>query len=238
MVSLERILSDNSTQFICSGSIISSRYVLTAASCMIDKDNANEEEEVDLTDDFRNIIEEDYLTIRAGSSMKEQGGSKHRVAKYFIPPEASYTPSLTTKLHDIALLVVKEPIYFDNKTTKAIELPMPDDAIEPGAIGTIGGWDFANKNELTSVQLKIADNNFCLRSGNELGVGEICAQPFNATNYPKQRLKVVAANGTALVIRDKLVGVATSWPVSNLEGSSYIFTNVAMFKNWIDDSVG
>ncbi|KAK4877878.1 hypothetical protein RN001_010384 [Aquatica leii] len=99
----------------CGGSIISTTRILTAAQCT----------------DFYSVSQ---ISVRAGSSIREQGGQLKTVFKKFVHPGYN-NPRFD---NDVSVLVLSEPLDLNNKV-QVVQLATSDD-VPDGAYATVTGW--------------------------------------------------------------------------------------------------
>ncbi|KAF5291620.1 hypothetical protein FQA39_LY14342 [Lamprigera yunnana] len=99
----------------CGGTILTPIKILTAAHCT-------------------QFFTLDSLSVRAGSSLREEGGQVVNALKKIEHPEYNY---LTVE-NDIAIVVLEQPLIFNDKV-QTIEV-LEDDDVPVGTLATLTGW--------------------------------------------------------------------------------------------------
>ena len=196
---------------VCTGSIISSKFVLTAAVCVEDSP--------------------DYVyKVQSGSAIENIGGSFHTVErvirhtdfKRIAPPE-----------NDIALLEVNPPFEFDETRDK---IPLSDEENPSGVLATTAGWGMSLEQTGSSPKLQVAkvpiiSKEECqniLRKRNKIKDSEICA------GYVGKGFEI-GVSGSPLVANGAQVGIL-SW--GRLRGMNPdVYTLVSKYKSWIRNYV-
>ncbi|EAT33372.2 AAEL014349-PA [Aedes aegypti] len=135
----------------CGGSLINSRFVLTAAHCIIDIPSKWTLEYVRFSewDAFSN---ESCTTVNDDEKICRQ---EYKVEKIIVHP--SYNKSVRNKVHDITLLRLAEDVQF-NKYVRPICLPF-DESIRDMPIDdedfTVTGWGQTNNQSRSALQLHV-----------------------------------------------------------------------------------
>lgn len=199
----------------CSGSIISERFVLSAAVCFPKN-----------TESTLNLI------VHAGSSSTSGSGSVHRVSRVIRHENYSYSDEFSTSKNNLALVELEDPIVFD-ENHQPIELFDENEKVQSKSSGVISGWPMNDKEtrpkQLLTAKVDIVDRQNCNNAYSEFHQileNEICAAKDNFKNLDL---------GSPLVINGRLAGVG-SWDVAGYSGldSPKVFTNVAYYRDWIN----
>ncbi|XP_022916352.2 trypsin 3A1-like [Onthophagus taurus] len=206
--------------YICGGSIISERHILTAAHC------------------YRLYT---TYTVRYGSSFHDDFGTLVYVTHFYLHP---YYYMVTASngneypKNDIAIFKLKDVIKFGNHANK-IDLPEPNYEPTVGFSATLTGWGneyFAPTNQLKRAYLPIMRNVDCAKIWIPVNVYDtnICAS-VNAEDSA-----CTGDSGGGLVLNGKVIGIA-SWTIENCAtGTSSkpnVFARVSKYFWWIQEQL-
>nr|XP_022918863.1 trypsin-7-like [Onthophagus taurus] len=203
---------------ICGGSIISSRYIVTAAHCT-------------------NGTVASELSIRYGTSIRNDGGDIAQVATLYQHPEYDEE----TADFDISLLKLGEDLLFADKV-QPIKLPSLNEAIPVGELCVVTGWGRLEHNgvpplQLQAVRIPIITLEQCREAYavRNLTVSDrmICAA------YPSGGKDACQGDsGGSLVVDDVLFGIV-SWGIGcadpNFPG---VYASVSALRSYITEISG
>ena len=192
--------------YLCSGSIISKKYVLTAARCFVNKAPV-------------------LYSIRSGSSYFDKYGSIHPIRKIKFNQYIDFSGYQ----HGIALVEVDEPFSFLGTFRKPIKFYEFND-LKENTIVTVSGWDTCSKknNECFVVRnVSIIDQDNCeiATKIEENMYDHICTAAVDGDcNFDHF--------GSILTIDGKLAGFSiygenSGWPI--------VFSSIRNYINWIED---
>jgi secreted trypsin-like serine protease len=146
-------------KYICGGSIVSERVILTASHCIQDKGD----EHPKLPEHSNFVVGKHDL-----SSNSENDHINVGVLKFIMHPK--WKPQRTIYDADIAVVILKEPLVF-RRNIRPICLPQFSDNHEElvSQSGVLAGWGFNEENKLTTndpriIEIPVIDDDECLRN--------------------------------------------------------------------------
>lgn len=196
----------------CGGSIISSRWILTAAHCAGSTDRPS-------------------FKVRVGSSLSNEGGQLLTPKRVIAHPQFDHI----TVDYDFGLLELSEELKLDN-LLYTVELPKQDEPVQDGTCLRVSGWgDTLNASEngyqLKASNIPVVNQEKCSEAYEHFGVVTprmICAgYDIGGDNACH------GDSGGPLVDGSKLVGVV-SWSFDcAAEGYPTVYARVAAVRSWI-----
>jgi len=197
--------------FFCGGALIAQQWVLTAANCLSNSPSV------------------ELISLRAGSTNRNNGGQQVTVASYAIHPQ------FTDWNYDIAVVEINERFVFGPKI-----FPIAMGNLEPN-LGTnvmAVGWGTVEQGlqttELREVILPLVDRATCNRYWpGYIDESIICAGTANADSC--------GGDTGGPLVKDALLVGLVSWGSSVCgDGTPAAYTNLADFsvRKWVQDMTG
>ncbi|XP_053999578.1 chymotrypsin-1-like [Hylaeus anthracinus] len=193
----------------CGGSIISSRYILTAAHCV------------------KAVTSIKSITVHAGTNLVSESGDAYAVESGLAHP--SY--NARSIANDIALLRVSKPIAF-KANVKAI--PLATGNVADGAACVLSGWGTLRAggsvpNKLQYADLRVEGLSKCQQAWK----GVATVQSTQICTFTK--VGQGACNGDSggpLVANGQQIGIVSFGRPCGV-GSPDVYTRVSSYLNWI-----
>lgn len=206
--------------FICGGSIVQERWVVTAAHC-VERAPAS---------DFQ---------VLAGTNDRASGGTRVAVSRVVVHPRYDRR----TEDNDIALLQLASPLR--QTPVRPITAAQEARFAAPGTQATITGWGATREGggsprRLQEARVPIRPQAYCRR---HLGAGDVTARMLCAGLNRGGVDSCQGDSGGPLVVQEAggrwLLAGVTSWGVGcarpNQPG---VYTRVSQFNDWIASHIG
>ena len=209
---------------LCAGSLISDRWIITAAHCM------------------EGISTASNISVRAGSNFLSSGGEVIEALRFFVHPEFD---ALTFD-HDIALIELASPVTAD-KTGTIDWLSGNESALLPeGASVVVTGWGSTSfggsaSEDLLKVSVTVQYPNTCVDSSlyteSEITDNMLCAGVPEGGQDACQ-----GDSGGPLIVYDDglawLAGIVSWGQGCGLADYPGVYTRIAKFDRWISEQIG
>uniref|UniRef100_U5EGR6 trypsin n=1 Tax=Corethrella appendiculata TaxID=1370023 RepID=U5EGR6_9DIPT len=195
----------------CGGSVISSRFILTAGHCVFE--SANE------------------FSVRVGATDRQNDGELFEIQNVIRHPKYNGQ----TIDYDFAIIELETEIQFD-ETKQPIELPEQDEEVVDGTLCKVSGWGDTKNGMESDIVLRAAmvpsvNQDKCNHAyDDEITDRMICA---GYTEGGKDACQ--GDSGGPLVAENKLIGVV-SWGKGCAEPNYFgVYSRVASVVDWIKE---
>ncbi|XP_037043639.1 connectin-like [Bradysia coprophila] len=222
----------NQSNYICGGTIISNRHILTAAHCVQKKNSLR-------------ILSPHEVIVRVGSynisNESEMGVVQRNVSDIFIHPDWDVFAYAFDA--DIAILVLSETITF----TYGIQpVCMPADGIMEQVEGIVVGWGLQENRMRAEIprqtSVRAINESHCLREDNGIAIftsaRTFCGGDGDGTPSSGDSgggfFFISGSSWAQYGILSAIRANATGHVIPN---AYHIYTNLTQFKNWMIETV-
>ncbi|CAH0721521.1 unnamed protein product, partial [Brenthis ino] len=209
------LLQSGNDFFQCGGSIISERYILTAAHCLDGMDR---------------------VIVRAGSTEANSGGTQYNTTRFRQHP--LYNAS--TFDYDVGVINIPGGMTLDGVNTRAVRLPNMATTIKNGTIILVSGWGDTTENgqvseNLMAVKIPTISQDECRQTYSTLTSRQFCA---GVPEGGKDSCQGDSGGPAVSTETNRQLGIVSFGSGCARPGTPGAYTNVSRVRMWIRLATG
>ncbi|XP_068117799.1 ovochymase-2-like isoform X2 [Hyperolius riggenbachi] len=206
---------------LCSGTVVSERFVLTSASCVAEKEKF-----------------QDTLQVVAGVHDLEQSENTQKRSVSAIIKHPGFDPSY--KYNDLALIKLNKPLRF-NDYVQPVCFPKSYSNMEPGLICVVTGWHLSgeekNSTKLQQLEAPLISDGNCKKYYSDISHSMFCAGAeegqANETSLEQSGSPLVCPSSNMRSYF--LYGIVSAGFSCSKNAKPGLCTKISLFTKWIQE---